>query len=206
MTPVFLSDSVFLHFGTSSASTGAAANADSTPTVNVAEDGVAMGYAPTVTNITTGLYMVQIDATAGNGFEAGKRYSVYVAATVGGIEGRDGLGEFEVLAVDLNAGVASVSGLTAANLDVAVSTRLATSGYTAPPTTSAIELAVNDGVVEGAVTVRQSLRLANAANAAKVSGAATSTFTIRDLADTKDRIVATVDADGNRTAVTRDLT
>ena len=133
MTPVFLSDSVFLHFGTSSASTGAAANADSTPTVNVAEDGVAMGYSPTVTNITTGLYMVQIDATAGNGFEAGKRYSVYVAATVGGVAGRDGLGEFEVLAVDLNTGVSSVTGsvgsvtgLTASNLDVAVSTRMAT--------------------------------------------------------------------------------
>jgi len=42
--------------------------------------------------------------------------------------------------------------------------------------------------------------------AAKVSGASTTTFTIRDLADTKDRIVVTVDADGNRTAVTRDLT
>ena len=30
--------------------------------------------------------------------------------------------------------------------------------------------------------------------------------TFRDLADTKDRIDATVDADGNRSAVTRDLT
>lgn len=115
MTPVSLGDSTYLHFGTSSASTGAATDADSTPTVFVAEDGVALAYAPTVTNITTGLYMVQIDATAGNGFEAGRRYSVYVVATVGGVTGRDGIGEFEVLAVDLNA-----------SLDAAVSSRMAT--------------------------------------------------------------------------------
>lgn len=108
MNPVALNDSVYLHFGTSSASTGAATDADSTPTVSVAEDGTALGYAPTVTNVATGLYKVQVDATAANGFEAGKRYSVYVTATVGGVTGRDGLAEFEVLGTDLNIGVASV--------------------------------------------------------------------------------------------------
>lgn len=110
MSPVFLSDSVWLDFGTCSSTTGAAANADSTPTVTIAEDGTNMAYSPTVSNVATGLYRVQIDATAGNGFESGKRYSVYVTATVGGITGRDGIGEFEVLAVDLNTGVASVTG------------------------------------------------------------------------------------------------
>lgn len=200
-SPVFLSDSVYFHFGTASATTGAAVNADSTPTVTVAEDGVDMGYTPSVSNVTTGLYIVTIAATAGNGFEAGKRYSVYATATVGGIVGRDGIAEFEVLAVDLNTGVASVTGavgsvtgitssdigaiktktdflpsatagaaggvfiaganattsigglttnitgnlsgsvgsvtgLTAANLDVAVSTRLASASYTAPDNAS----------------------------------------------------------------------
>jgi len=110
MSPVSLGDSVFLHFGTSSVTTGAATDADSLPTVSVVEDGVALAYAPSVTNITTGLYMVQIAATAGNGFEAGRRYSVYVTATVGGITGRDGIGEFEVLEIDFNVGVASVVG------------------------------------------------------------------------------------------------
>lgn len=110
MSPVSLSDSVWLDFGTCSSTTGAAANADSTPTVTIAEDGTNMAYSPTVSNVATGLYRVQIDATAGNGFESGKRYSVYVTATVGGITGRDGIGEFEVLAVDLNTGVASVTG------------------------------------------------------------------------------------------------
>ncbi len=108
MNPIGLGDSVWLHFGTSSASTGAATDADSTPAVTIAEDGSDIAYSPTVTNVATGLYKVQINATAGNGFEAGKRYSVYVTATVGGVTGRDGIGEFEVLATDLNTGVASV--------------------------------------------------------------------------------------------------
>jgi hypothetical protein len=103
MGPVSLGDSIYRHFGTTSTTTGAATNADSTPTVVVAEDGVDMGYAPSVTNVATGLYRVQVDATTGNGFEVGKRYSLYVVATVGGIVGRDGLDEFEVLTLDLNA-------------------------------------------------------------------------------------------------------
>lgn len=65
--------------------------------------------------------------------------------------------------------------------------------------------AVLDEVVEGAVTLRQSTRLANSANGAKLAGAATTTVTIRDLGDLKNRVTATVDADGNRSAVTLDL-
>ena len=69
---------------------------------------------------------------------------------------------------------------------------------------------IADGVwdeqVDGSVTARQSLRLNNSAAGAKLSGAATTSVAVRDLADTKDRITATVDADGNRTAVSRDLT
>lgn len=129
-SPVFLSDSVYFHFGTASATTGAATNADSTPTVTIAEDGVDMGYAPSVANVTTGLYIVTIAATAGNGFEAGKRYSVYATATVGGIAGRDGIAEFEVLAVDLNTGVASVTGAVGSvTAGVTVTTNNDKTGY-----------------------------------------------------------------------------
>jgi hypothetical protein len=39
-----------------------------------------------------------------------------------------------------------------------------------------------------------------------LAGAGTSSVTVRDLANTKDRITATVDEDGNRTAVALDLT
>lgn len=63
-----------------------------------------------------------------------------------------------------------------------------------------------DEVVEGTTTLRQSVRLSNSALGGKASGLDTTSVAYRDLADTKDRIAATVDATGNRTAITRDLT
>lgn len=59
--------------------------------------------------------------------------------------------------------------------------------------------------VEG-LTPRQILRVLTAAMAGKADGLATTTVHYRDVADTKNRITATVDADGNRTAVTLDAT
>lgn len=56
--------------------------------------------------------------------------------------------------------------------------------------------------VESGLTVRQALKLIAAATAGKLSGAGTTTVTIRSaVADDADRIVATVDSVGNRTAV-----
>ena len=63
---------------------------------------------------------------------------------------------------------------------------------------------VLDEVYEGTTTLRQFLRLAASSLWGKLSGAATTAIAIRDEADTKDRITATVDADGNRSAVTLD--
>lgn len=59
---------------------------------------------------------------------------------------------------------------------------------------------------DGAVTFVQLLRGMASALMGKASGLGTSTGVFRDLADSKDRITATIDSDGNRTAVTRDLT
>lgn len=73
------------------------------------------------------------------------------------------------------------------------------------PTAAAVADAVWDEAVDSTITARQSIRLANSALGGKASGLNTTTAVYRDLADTKDRISATVDADGNRTAVTRDL-
>lgn len=61
-----------------------------------------------------------------------------------------------------------------------------------------------DEIVEGTLTMRQILRLALAALCGKSAGGGTVTLTFRDNADGKDRITATVDAGGNRTAVTLD--
>ena len=51
-------------------------------------------------------------------------------------------------------------------------------------------------------TVREALRLILSACAGQVAGASGTTITIRDTNDTTNRITATVDSDGNRTAVT----
>jgi hypothetical protein len=60
--------------------------------------------------------------------------------------------------------------------------------------------------IETGLTLRGAMRLIAASSAGKLSGAATSTVTIRNIGDSKDRITATVDADGNRAAVTTDAT
>jgi hypothetical protein len=60
--------------------------------------------------------------------------------------------------------------------------------------------------IETGLTFRNAQRLQTAAAAGKLSGANTTTVTIRSADDTKDRIVATVDQYGNRTAITTDLT
>lgn len=71
---------------------------------------------------------------------------------------------------------------------------------------AAIAAAVMASVVEGTLTLGQAQRLFLAALAGKASGGGTTEVTFRDTADSKDRIVATVDANGNRTAVTLDVT
>jgi hypothetical protein len=56
--------------------------------------------------------------------------------------------------------------------------------------------------VETNRTLRQALRLMLAALCGKASGLATATAIYRDTNDSVDRITATVDADGNRSAIT----
>ena len=66
--------------------------------------------------------------------------------------------------------------------------------------------AVHDEVVEGSTTLRQLLRGFTALLLNKSQGGGTTTPDFRDIADTKNRVTFTTDTDGNRTAVTLDLT
>lgn len=70
----------------------------------------------------------------------------------------------------------------------------------------ALATVVLDTEVEPNRTLRESQRIILASAAGKLSGAATPNVLIRDTNDTKNRISATVDADGNRIAVTLDDT
>ncbi|MBZ9693930.1 hypothetical protein [Mesorhizobium sp. CO1-1-9] len=72
------------------------------------------------------------------------------------------------------------------------------------PSAATIATAVHDTVVDGTATFRQSTRLQNAALLGKASGMTTATAVFRDISDTRNRIVASVDADGNRLGVTLD--
>jgi len=61
-------------------------------------------------------------------------------------------------------------------------------------------------VIEGTRTAVQMMRGFSSVLLGKLSGAATATNTFRDIDDTKARVTATVDTDGNRSAITLDLT
>lgn len=61
-----------------------------------------------------------------------------------------------------------------------------------------------DEVIEGTITLRQAIRIILARLVNKASGGGTTTLTFRDVADSKPRVTMTVDADGNRSAVTLD--
>ncbi len=164
---------------------------------------------------------------------------------------------------NLSGSVGSVTGLTASNLDVAVSTRLpsatnatsiatilaSTNNLPSDPADESLIIAATDAImsrigapvgasisadiaeieaetdaiaslptananadalldraagVETGMTLRQAMRLISSVLLGKVSGAATATNTFRDVNDSTDRVVSTVDADGNRSAVTLD--
>ena len=67
-----------------------------------------------------------------------------------------------------------------------------------------IAAAVHNYTVEAGMSYDEMFRVQHSALTGKVSGANTTTERFRDIADSKDRIVYTVDANGNRTAVAQD--
>lgn len=102
MTPS-LGETIDLDFITY-ASTGAAVDADSTPTCAVFEgDNDTPIITPTVTKRTslTGNYRVPIVCTSGNGFENNKSYNVVISATVATIATKGVISAFQVRATTL---------------------------------------------------------------------------------------------------------
>jgi len=103
-------------------------------------------------------------------------------------------------AVDVSADIAAVKVDTAAVLvDTGTAGVVLTSAERDSIAAALLDLAAG---VESGKTVRQTFRIIAAAVAGKLSGAATTTFTIRNMGDTQDTITATVDGSGNRDAVT----
>jgi hypothetical protein len=89
--------------------------------------------------------------------------------------------------------------------DVPTNAELATALDPLPTAAENAAAILAAGDVDG-YSLEETLKLCLAALAGKLSGAATTTVTIRSADDSVNRIVATVDADGNRSAITLDET
>ena len=83
------------------------------------------------------------------------------------------------------------------NVDAKVSTRA---------TAATASLAVEALIASGIYTWGDMMRLLGGTQGGLTAGALTGTFTIQDVSNTKPMVVATIDANGNRTAIALDLT
>ena len=129
-------------------------------------------------------HALYLNATSGSGLQA-----TSVSGTGIGGTSSDGAGFWASSTSSVGFKATSISGtdITSATIE-------------AIPTLAEI---LAGGDVDG-FTIEETLKLCLAALAGKLSGAETTTITIRSAADDANRIVATVDADGNRSAVTLD--
>lgn len=96
------------------------------------------------------------------------------------------------------------TGLIPTNLDAKISSR-AVAGDLMALTGTAVDLILDDPV-EGTYTMREALRIMLAVLAGKANGGGTATIVFRDVNDSKDRVEATVDVNGNRSTVILDVT
>lgn len=105
-------DEVIYFDAISSSSTGAATDADSTPTFAVYEEStdtdIGIGGNMTKRTSLTGNYRGSFTASAANGFELGKWYSVIGSATIGGIAAKGVLKSFRIVAAESIAGYPKV--------------------------------------------------------------------------------------------------
>jgi hypothetical protein len=184
--------------------------------------------AATMAPVTKTFELYRRTATSGNTVLADSSGRVDVAKVAGTTQTAKDLGASVTQTGDSYARIgAAGAGLTAlgdtriANLDAAVTSRLASSSYTAPdnagialietavaalPTANANADALLDrsNGIETGWTLRQVMRIIFAVLAGKGTGLSTSSMTFRNVPDTKDRVVATFGSTGNRTAVTLD--
>ena len=144
-------DEVVYFDGISSSSTGAAADADSTPTFAVYEEAtdtdIGVGGNMTKRTSLTGNYRGSFTLSAANGFELGKWYNVIGSATIGGVGCKGRLfGPFRVIAAELVAGYPPTDALKAGG--VTWGSGAITSGVFAAGAITAA--AVADGAIDAA--------------------------------------------------------
>jgi hypothetical protein len=110
----------------------------------------------------------------------------------------------ELDAANLPADIDAIAGY----LDTEIAAILEDTGTTLAAQIAALnDISVADiiaGVADGSYDLQEMLRVIFSVCAGKSAGGGTATLTFRDSADSKNRVSATVDANGNRTAMTLD--
>ena len=119
---VKLETSVTFDFITSSFSTGAAADADSTPSFEVFEADTDTALTLSTSSIAkrtgkTGNYRATFTVAAADGFEAGKSYNVVASATVGSVAGKGVVGRFIARSKDVDGVGLADDAITAGKFD-----------------------------------------------------------------------------------------
>lgn len=117
----------------------------------------------------------------------------------------DASGGVEVGSFQNNALTASAIATDAITADKIAANAITSSELDASAVTE-IQAGVFGGIIEGTYDLQEMLRLIAAVLFGKSAGGGTATITFRDTGDTKDRITATVDVNGNRSVVTLDET
>lgn len=178
---------------------------------------ITAGTITTVTNLTNAPTSGDLTATMKTSVTTAATAATPTAAAVTGAVGSVTGNVGGVSGVTFPASVASPTNITAGTITTVtnltnaptagdLTATMKTSVTAAVPSAAAITTAVWAITVNGTYTALQLLRGFAASLLGKLSGAATTTVIIRDASDTKDVVTATVDANGNRSAVTLDLT
>lgn len=182
-------------------------NAESTSTATGSLAGgkaVAGTAASTSTASGTGQLISSASGTAASTSTA--TITIYATKALAGTADSTSTASLTKNAIAWTAGTAA-STSTAALVRYAIGNIAGESTTATPLSPQGLASAVAAIEVEGTdLSLVQALRAIAAAAVAKVSGAATTTIVYRNaVVDSKDRITATVDADGNRSAITYDL-
>jgi hypothetical protein len=130
-----------------------------------------------------------------------------VTGSVGSVTGAVGSVTGAVGSVTGSVGSVAANGITASSIATDAIGALELAADAATEISSGVATAVGAITIETGLTLVQALQLVAAACAGKASGLATTSVVYRNaVADSKNRISATVDAYGNRSAITTDLT
>ena len=220
------SETIYTEFCTYDNTTGASANADSLPIGTLVQNGNDTTETVTISNKTTGVYKATI--TVPTGYSIGDKLQIRIEVTVNGITAKAIVwGDYvdSKLNGDLNDPTAAESQTDVSvinNIVNDIKTHLSDGGRidilldtinaktaaqagadgdtlkTLSDQIDAIEEDVFSKSVEGSLTFEDIIKILLAVAAGESSGGGTANIKFRDQADTKNRIEATVDSNGNR--------